>query len=72
MKGLGCGSCKFGLLGAAVERVLTVVNSAVAAVQKISESRIFAAINMAAERLRKEKECLLPVIAEHSLVKRKK
>lgn len=39
MKGLGCGSFKFGLLSAAMESVLTVVNSTVAAVQKIPESR---------------------------------
>ena len=70
VKGLGCGSCKFGLLTAAMESVLTVVNSAVAAVQNISESRIFAAINIAAERLQKEKKCLLPVLVWHSLVKK--
>jgi len=39
VKGLGCGSFKFGLLSAAMESVLTVVNSTVAAVQKIPESR---------------------------------
>ena len=39
MKGLGCGNCKFGLLSAAMESVLKVVNSTVAAVQKIPESR---------------------------------
>ena len=70
MKRLGCGSCKFGLFNAAMESVLTVVNSAVAAVQNISELRIFAAINKAAERLQKEKKCLLPVLVWHSLVKK--
>ena len=39
MKELGCSSCKFGLLSAALESVLKVVNSAAAAVQNISESR---------------------------------
>ena len=38
MKGLGCGSFKFGLLSAAMESVL-MVNSTVAAVEKIPESR---------------------------------
>ena len=70
VKGLGCSSCKFSLLNAAMESVLTVVNSAVAAVQNISESRIFVAINIAAERFQKEKKCLLPVLVWHSLVKK--
>ena len=39
MKELGCSSCKFGLLSAALESVVKVVNSAAAAVQNISESR---------------------------------
>ena len=39
MKELGCSSCKFGLLSAALESVVKVVNSAAAAVQIISESR---------------------------------
>ena len=39
VKELGCSSCKFGLLSAALESVLKVVNSAAAAVQNISESR---------------------------------
>ena len=39
MKELGCSSCKFGLLSAALESVLKVVNSAAAAVQNICESR---------------------------------
>ena len=39
VKWLGSGSCKFELLSAVMESVLTVVNSAVAAVQKFPESR---------------------------------
>ena len=39
MKELGCSSCKFGLLSAALESVVKVVNSDAEAVQNISESR---------------------------------
>ena len=68
-KRAGCSSSKFWLFRAAVESPLTAINSAVAAVQKIPESR--SALQSGCKVASKRQRMLLPVMAYHSLVQKK-
>ena len=69
-KRAGCSSSKFWLFRAAVESPLTAINSAVAAVQKIPESR--SALQSGCKVASKRQRMLLPVTAYHSLVQQKR
>ena len=60
-KRAGCSSSKFWLFNAAVESPLTAINSAVAAVQKIPESR--SALQSSCKVALKRQRMLLPVMA---------
>ena len=66
----GFSSSKFWLFRAAVESPLTAINSAFAAVQKIPESR--SALQSGCKVASKRQRMLLPVMAYHSLVQKKK
>ena len=68
-KRAGCSSSKFWLFRVAVESPLTAINSAVAAVQKIPESR--SALQSGCKVASKRQRMLLPVMAYHSLVQKK-
>ena len=69
-KSAGCSSSKFWLFHAAVESPLTAINSAVAAVQKIPESR--SALQSGYKVASKRQRMLLSVMAYHSLVQKRK
>ena len=69
-KRAGCSSSKFWLFRTAVESPLTAINSAVAAVHKIPESR--SALQSGCKVVSKRQKILLPVMAYHSLVQKKR